>query len=568
MPLADRDIIITPNRGQSSEPNIAFRGADASNSATVTLRVYNSSTVGSISFEGNAGQLMSVVDSLSGTIFSVNDISGMPSIEVLDTGEIRLAQYSGGVNIAGITTVTNTTNASSTLTGALQVRGGAGIGGNLYVGGTIFGLASISGTITTATNLAGGALGRIPYQTAAGATQFISTGTTGSILQMGANTATFVTTGSIYVGRAVFADNASTASQVATLAQTANATYFLTFVDANNATAVVESVYTTSSFTVNAASGGVRIGGVTTITNTTAATSTITGAFQVVGGVGIGGNLYAGLDGYFNATRVGRGAGSVASNTVLGNGALDSNSTGTHNTSIGNSSLNSNTTGQFNTAVGSGANSVSSTGQYNITIGYNSGNSITTGTNNTIIGSVSGTAGMTGTVIVAAGTVERFRITSVGNMGIGTTTPSALLDVNGTVGVRSATNATSTNTGALQVTGGAGIGSDLWVGGTAYATVLQSTSDVNFKKDITTITNALNTVLQMRGVEYKWTHNSEPGLGLIAQEVQPLVPAAVSETGDRLTVGYGNLVGLLVEAIKEQQQQILALQQEIRDLKR
>jgi hypothetical protein len=72
----------------------------------------------------------------------------------------------------------------------------------------------------------------------------------------------------------------------------------------------------------------------------------------------------------------------------------------------------------------------------------------------------------------------------------------------------------------------------------------------------------------MRGVEYKWTHNSEPGLGLIAQEVQPLVPAAVSETHDRLTVGYGNLVGLLVEAIKEQQQQILALQQEIRDLKR
>jgi hypothetical protein len=518
--------------------------------------------VGSISFEGNAGQLMSVVDSLSGTIFSVNDISGMPSIEVLDTGEIRLAQYSGGVNISGITTVTNTTNASSTLTGALQVRGGAGIGGNLYVGGTIFGLASVSGTITTATNLAGGALGQIPYQTAAGATRFISTGTTGSILQMGANTATFVTTGSIYVGRAVFADNASTASQVATLAQTANATYFLTFVDANNATAVVESVYTTSSFTVNAASGGVRIGGVTTITNTTAATSTITGAFQVVGGIGVG------RDSYFNGVLIGRGAGSVVSNTAVGNGALDSNSTGTHNTSIGNSSLNSNTTGQFNTAVGSGANSVSSTGQYNITIGYNSGNSITTGTNNTIIGSVSGTAGMTSTVIVAAGTVERFRITSAGNMGIGTTTPSALLDVNGTVGVRSATNATSTNTGALQVTGGAGIGSDLWVGGTAYATVLQSTSDVNFKKDITTITNALNTVLQMRGVEYKWTHNSEPGLGLIAQEVQPLVPAAVSETGDRLTVGYGNLVGLLVEAIKEQQQQILTLQQEIRDLKR
>jgi hypothetical protein len=513
---------------------------------------------------------------------------------------------------------------------------------------------------------------------------------------MGATTATFVTTGSIYVGRAVFADNASTASQVTTIAQTANATYFLTFVDSNNATAVVESVYTTSSFTVNAASGGVRIGGVTTITNTTAATSTITGAFQVVGGIGVG------RDSYFNGVLIGRGAGSDIRNTAVGNSVLDSNSTGTDNVAVGYFALNSNTTGRYNTAVGSGAldtqsaayhntaigynaltnivggsNNVAvgseagasasgsdnsflgyragfastvgynsafgsealttstlgsynaafgyralynnttgdrntamgsntlnrnttaqdntalgstalnrtttgnyntalgsgalydnTTGAYNIAIGKDAGGFLTTGSNNIIIGSVLGTAGMTSTVIVAAGTVERFRITSAGNMGIGTTTPSALLDVNGTVGVRSATNATSTNTGALQVTGGAGIGSDLWVGGTAYATVLQSTSDVNFKKDITTITNALNTVLQMRGVEYKWTHNSEPGLGLIAQEVQPLVPAAVSETGDRLTVGYGNLVGLLVEAIKEQQQQILTLQQEIRDLKR
>ena len=159
------------------------------------------------------------------------------------------------------------------------------------------------GSATTATNLAGGSLGVIPYQTAAGVTGFIGTGTIGSLLQMGANTATFVTTGSIYVGRAAVADSFSgSSSQVNTVAQTANATYFLTFVDANNATAAAETVHTTSSFTINASSGGVRIGGVTTVTNTTNATSTVTGALQVAGGMGVGRDLWVGA-GVYAATK-------------------------------------------------------------------------------------------------------------------------------------------------------------------------------------------------------------------------------------------------------------------------
>lgn len=52
---------------------------------------------GMLSITGVSGQLFSIVDSLSGTIFGVNDISGMPSIEVDDTGVIRLAQYAGNV---------------------------------------------------------------------------------------------------------------------------------------------------------------------------------------------------------------------------------------------------------------------------------------------------------------------------------------------------------------------------------------------------------------------------------------------------------------------------------------
>jgi hypothetical protein len=93
MANSDKDILITPNVGQTSEPLIKWNGA---NNTPLYTRVLDDGTV---SFEGTAGQLFSISDGLSGTIFSVNDISGIPSIEVLDTGEVRLAQYGGNVGI-------------------------------------------------------------------------------------------------------------------------------------------------------------------------------------------------------------------------------------------------------------------------------------------------------------------------------------------------------------------------------------------------------------------------------------------------------------------------------------
>lgn len=70
------------------------------------LFTYNNSSIQAgiidgnvLSFSGNAGQLFSVSDSLTGTIFGVNDISGVPSIEVDDIGTVRLAQFGGNVLI-------------------------------------------------------------------------------------------------------------------------------------------------------------------------------------------------------------------------------------------------------------------------------------------------------------------------------------------------------------------------------------------------------------------------------------------------------------------------------------
>lgn len=90
---SDKNIIITPSVGSTSEPTIVFTGGDNN---PVTLRILDD---GTLSFEGSSGQLFSVTDSLTGTIFSVNDISGIPSLEIEDDGTVSIAEFSGNVGI-------------------------------------------------------------------------------------------------------------------------------------------------------------------------------------------------------------------------------------------------------------------------------------------------------------------------------------------------------------------------------------------------------------------------------------------------------------------------------------
>ena len=127
------------------------------------------------------------------------------------------------------------------------------------------------------------------------------------------------------------------------------------------------------------------------------------------------GNAYVGTD----AGNLGTSTGSY--NTAFGDISLYSNTTGNFNSANGVEALQNNTIGSFNIANGFRALLSNTTGNNNIAIGYNAGNALTTGSNNTIIGNVSGTAGMADTVIIAAGTTERMRIDSSGNLMLGTT---------------------------------------------------------------------------------------------------------------------------------------------------
>jgi hypothetical protein len=112
MANSDKNILITPNvnAANGTFPTIRFTGQG---NTPVTLSVLDDN---SLSFTGSAGQLFSITNSLTGTIFSVNDVSGIPSLEILDTGLVKIAQYNGNVAIGSSTSTarfTVKTNSSS-----------------------------------------------------------------------------------------------------------------------------------------------------------------------------------------------------------------------------------------------------------------------------------------------------------------------------------------------------------------------------------------------------------------------------------------------------------------------
>jgi hypothetical protein len=129
------------------QSNTQFVSPNGTN--TIDMRMTDTDT---LSFSGDSGQLFSITDSLTGTIFAVNDISGVPSIEVIDDGTIILAELVGNVLIG-----TSTDDGVS----RLQVAGNVATSGNLAVNGSDITTTSTAfnllNTAATTVNFAGAA---------------------------------------------------------------------------------------------------------------------------------------------------------------------------------------------------------------------------------------------------------------------------------------------------------------------------------------------------------------------------------------------------------------------------
>ena len=94
-------------------------------------------------------------------------------------------------------------------------------------------------------------------------------------------------------------------------------------------------------------------------------------------------------------------------------------------------------------------------------------------------------------------------------------------------------------------------------------------SDIRIKEDIEVIENAVNKIKQLRGVTYirKDLEDKKRHTGVIAQDVLEVLPEAVEGSEETTyTVAYGNMVGLLIEAIKEQQSEIDELKSLVKQL--
>ncbi len=318
------------------------------------------------------------------------------------------------------------------------------------------------------------------------------------------------------------------------------------------------------------------------------------------------------------------GSGTGANNTGGDYNSFFGTSSGTQNT-IGNDNSffgvwsGVNNIGSANSFFGSFAGSANTSGLDNSFFGQGSGNSNFTGTRNTALGFQAdvNTGALTNATAIGAnsqvdcsncmvlGSVTNVNGASSNvNVGIGINAPDASLHVaRGTGGFGTAafhgTNHIShfnfsgtENTfiragkndgivfindipgGTVIIGTGSGpkltVNGDIWTCGNITSYSNSSCSDIRYKTNLSPLSNSLDKVLQLHGINYDWKReefkennfSDKRQLGFSAQEVETLFPELVmtNEAGYK-SVDYSRLTPVLVEAIKEQQKQIEAFQQ-------
>lgn len=353
-----------------------------------------------------------------------------------------------GLRVSSTASILSTVNAISTQSGALIVSGGAGIGQDLYVGNKLYvagneviSNGNISGqSVSTATNLSGGATGSIPYQLASGITSFIGIGNTGTVLTSDGTTATWES-------------------------------------------AVVNFYKTTSTVT---ASNGDKI-----VADTSAGTFTV----------------------YLPATP------SVGDNVVIVDSANWANT---------NSNLVVSPNGS--TIEGYSQDLIMDIGQLRTEFVYN-------GTTWQVYASVASQSG-SGITLYNDTSTNTTQYLGMSRISTGTWN---------TAYVASSKLYFNPSTGILTAAG------------------YDSLSDQSLKENVESIVDSISILEEINPVSFNWKDNGKKSYGVIAQEIEKILPEVVETNPDTgiKSVSYIQLISFLIAAVKEQQAQINMIKQSL-----
>jgi len=334
-----------------------------------------------------------------------------------------------------------------------------------------------------------------------------------------------------------------------------------------------------SSISVQGITVGRGAGAVATNTavGASALAANTTGNFNAAGGyqaliLNVGGQYNTA----FGAVSLAANAGGT-DNSAFGTGALNANTSGSYNTGLGRSALQSNTTASNNTAVGyqAGYTNVTgadctfigrqagylSTGTRNTFIGAGTGYS-TTGTYNTFVGTISAAGGACGEA-VTTGTKNTILGGYNGNQGgldIRTASNHIVLS-DGDGNPRMYWN----NTTWFFQTLSAGAGTNALKWNTSNGAITYDTSSARYKDNIRDSAYGLSHVMQMRSAQFEYKDTGRSDVGLIAEELDPIIPELVmkNQDGQPDSVSYDRMVSVLVKAIQELKAEVDSLKAQI-----
>jgi hypothetical protein len=477
----------------------------ASNAGIATY----ASNAGIATYASNAG----IATYASNAGISTSVIGGIGSIAQLQVTGI--STFTNGPVLIGAATSTGTASQRLQVTGGAYVSSNLGIGttnprGSLQVGTAITmygstGIISATRYYGDGTNLTG-ILNNTISPSSASTSQFIGF----SSVSSGVNTSIGVSSTFVFIPSS---GNLGIGTTNPTSKLWVNGDgYFVGVLTANRIYSTVYGEFTGGSISgTNIVGTALSITGISTFTNGPvligAATSTGTAGqvLQVTGSAYVSDSVGIGTTNPSQSLH-------VQGNVRITGGLYDSNN-------------NVGTAGSVLSSTGSGISWIAAASGGGIAISTNTTNQ------NQFLTYATGTGSTTGLGVTTTGLVFN---PSSGNLGIGTTNPTSKLYVVG----------------------------NAYITGVTTSTDFDSLSDINLKTNINQIANPLEKVMQIRGVTFNWKDGNRNSAGVIAQEIEKILPELV-HGGETKTVNYNGLIGLLIECVKKQQEEIDELKRKV-----